>query len=235
MEPHYHPPDWLEAIGWFSLSVAFACALVILIDVFPHGYRQKMWIMNLVYPITALYWGPAALWFYFRHGRRTSRPVIDREGGMPDPDRFSGWNVQSKAVSHCGAGCTLGDIGAEWLAFALALTIAGKALFADFALDLTLAWVLGIVFQYFTIAPMREIGRAQGVWAAVKADTLSILAFQLGLFPGMWVYQELIFSPGLPKTTATYWMMMQLAMILGFFTAMPVNAWLVRISWKEKM
>ncbi|MGW4345240.1 hypothetical protein ACWEL8_09195 [Streptomyces sp. NPDC004690] len=37
-------------------------------------------------------------------------------------------------------------------------------------------------------------GRAKGVWAAVKADTLSILAFQLGLFLGMWVYQELIFS-----------------------------------------
>ncbi|MFI2644308.1 DUF4396 domain-containing protein [Streptomyces sp. NPDC018610] len=235
MEPHYHPPDWLEAIGWLSLSVAFACALVILFDIFARGYRQKMWIMNLVYPITALYWGPVALWFYFRHGRRTSLPVMGQEGGMPDPDRLPGWNVQSKAVSHCGAGCTLGDIGAEWLVYALALTIAGKALFADFALDFAFAWVLGIVFQYFTIVPMRDIGKAKGIWAAVKADTLSILAFQLGLFLGMWVYQELIFSPGLPKTTATYWMMMQLSMILGFFTAMPVNAWLVRIGWKEKM
>ncbi|MGW4345241.1 DUF4396 domain-containing protein [Streptomyces sp. NPDC004690] len=30
-------------------------------------------------------------------------------------------------------------------------------------------------------------------------------------------------------------MTMQLAVILGFFTAMPVNAWLVRIGWKEEM
>jgi hypothetical protein len=30
-------------------------------------------------------------------------------------------------------------------------------------------------------------------------------------------------------------MMMQLAMILGFFTAWPVNAWLIRIGVKEKM
>jgi Domain of unknown function (DUF4396) len=29
--------------------------------------------------------------------------------------------------------------------------------------------------------------------------------------------------------------MMQLAMILGFFTAMPVNAWLVRKGLKEEM
>lgn len=82
---------------------------------------------------------------------------------------------------------------------------------------------------------MRDIGKIKGVRAAIKADALSILAFQLGLFLGMWIYQDVIFSPGLPKTTATYWMMMQLAMILGFFTAMPVNAWLVRIGWKEKM
>lgn len=114
MEPHYYPPGWIDAVGWFSLSVAFASALVILIDVFLLGYRQKMWIMNLVYPVTALYWGPVTVWFYFRHGRRTSKPVIEQHG-TPDSDELPSWNVLSKAVSHCGAGCTLGDIGAEWL------------------------------------------------------------------------------------------------------------------------
>lgn len=42
-------------------------------------------------------------------------------------------------------------------------------------------------------------------------------------------------APGLPKTTAASWMMRQLAVILGFFTARPVNAWLVRVGRKEKM
>ncbi|MEU9245424.1 DUF4396 domain-containing protein [Streptomyces sp. NPDC048385] len=28
---------------------------------------------------------------------------------------------------------------------------------------------------------------------------------------------------------------MQLAMIVGFFTAWPVNGWLVRAGWKERM
>ncbi|MFF9312599.1 DUF4396 domain-containing protein [Streptomyces sp. NPDC014748] len=234
MQPHTRPAGWIEALGWFSLAVAFACALVILIDVFVLGFRQKMWIMNLVYPVTALYWGPVALWFYFRHGRRQSRRAVEREG-MPDPDELPRWNVMSKAVSHCGAGCTLGDIGAEWLVFAVGLTLAGKALYADFALDFAFAWVLGILFQYFTIVPMRQVSRAEGVRAAVKADTLSIVAFQIGLFLGMWLYQEVVFAPGLPKTSAAYWMMMQLSMVLGFFTAWPVNAWLVRIGWKERM
>lgn len=51
----------------------------------------------------------------------------------------------------------------------------------------------------------------------------------------MWIYQDLIFCPGVPKTTAAYWMMMQLAMVFRFFTAMPVIAWLVRVGWEEKM
>ena len=102
-------------------------------------------------------------------------------------------------------------------------------------MDFVWAWALGIGFQYFSIVPMRSMGRLQGIWAAIKADTLSILAFQAGLFAGMASCQELIFPPGLPKTTASYWMMMQFAMILGFFTAWPVNSWIIHIGVKEKM
>jgi hypothetical protein len=234
MGPRHRPEAWLEALGWFSLSVAFVAALAMLVDVFARGYRQRMPVMDLVYPITALYWGPVALWFYLAHGRRDAAKVIERDG-PPDPGRMPGWSVLSKGVGHCGAGCTLGDIAAEWTVFALGLSFAGKALYADFLFDFVFAWLLGIVFQYFAIVPMRDIGRWRGIWAAVKADTLSIIAFQVGLFLGMWLYQEVLFSPGLPKTTAAYWMMMQLSMVLGFFTALPVNAWLIRRGWKERM
>lgn len=234
MEAHSQPAGWIEAIGWFSLSIAFASALAIAYDVFVRGYRQKMPIMDLVYPITALYWGPVALWFYFRHGRRKARPVIELMG-EPDSDRLPRWNVLGKAISHCGAGCTLGDIAGEWLVASLGLTAFGTSLVADFGMDFVWAWTLGIAFQYFTIVPMRDIGKLRGIWAAIKVDTLSIVAFQAGLFGGMAVYQRLIWNPGLPKTTATYWMMMQLAMILGFFTAWPVNSWLTRTGLKERM
>ena len=208
---------------------------MIAIDIFGRGYRQKMWIMDLVYPITALYWGPVGAWFSFRHGRRTSTRVIEQQGPPPDPDSLPRWNILAKAVSHCGAGCTLGDIGGEWLVYMLGLSIAGRSLLVDIPMDFAWAWVLGVGFQYFTLVPMRKMGRLEGVWAAMKVDTLSILAFQVGLFAGMAIYQELIFSPGLPKNTATYWMMMQLAMVLGFFTAMPVNNWLINKGLKEKM
>lgn len=231
---HAQPAGWVEAIAWLSLSLAFASAAIIAYDIGVRGYGQKMWIMNVVYPVTALYWGPFAVWFYFSRGRRQSKPVI-AEHGDPDGDAMPTWSLQSKAISHCGAGCTLGDIAGEWVVFSLALTVGGRELFADLPMDFVWAWTLGIAFQYFTIVPMRDIGRFRGAWAAIKVDTLSIVAFQTGLFAGMAVYQLLLWDPPLSKTTATYWLMMQLSMILGFFTAWPVNAWLIRQGLKEKM
>ncbi|MFG2260949.1 DUF4396 domain-containing protein [Streptomyces mirabilis] len=154
---------------------------------------------------------------------------------MPILRRQPRWIGSATAVSHCGAGCVLGDIGGEWLVRASGMNLAGKPIHADFLLDFTLAWLLGIGFQYFSIAPMRDITPAQGLWAAVKADTSSIVSFQIGLFAGMWLYQEILFAPGLAKTTAAYWLLMQLAVIVGFFTAWPVNGWLIRAGWKERM
>ena len=47
-------PAWLTVLSWISLGVAFACAGIILYDIFAQGYRQHMWIMEAV--PTAGYW-----------------------------------------------------------------------------------------------------------------------------------------------------------------------------------
>ena len=246
----------LTVIAWISLAVAFASASAIAYDIFVRGYRQHMAIMHAVYPITALYWGPLAVWLYFRRGRRMSRRWAEERGAdmdeMMSDDRDEprsavafarkNWWPVSKGVSHCGAGCTLGDIVGEWLIYAFGWTIGGFALekygtiCADFVVDFGLAWTLGIVFQYYAIVPMREsIGRLEGIWAAIKADTLSILSFQLGLFGFMALYHLVIWDPPLSVASSGYWLMMQIGMIVGFFTAWPVNVWLIRRGWKEKM
>jgi len=41
-----------NTISLTSLAVAFLCGILIAIDEI--RYRQKMWIMNLVWPLTAL-------------------------------------------------------------------------------------------------------------------------------------------------------------------------------------
>lgn len=47
-------------VSWVSLAIAFICAIVIAINKIRHP--QKMWIMNVVWPVTAPYFGIFALW-----------------------------------------------------------------------------------------------------------------------------------------------------------------------------
>jgi hypothetical protein len=248
-------PHWAIVAGWVFLGIGFASALAILVDVVALGNRQQMWIMNIVHPITALYLGPIWVWAYFRHGRRSSQKQMHRErdrrlresgdaddadelrraGASTDGEELRPWHV-ANATSHCGAGCTLGDIAGEWIVFASGWTIAGATLWPELALDFVLAWTIGIVFQYFTIVPMRDdVSPSRGLWLAIRADTLSILAFQVGLFGWMILSARVLWTPPLPIDSSAHWWMMQVGMVVGFVTAYPVNRLLVKRGWKEKM
>jgi hypothetical protein len=78
-------------------------------------------------------------------------------------------------TSHCGAGCTLGDLIAEWAAFffpAIAIWFGYGSLFAEktFAIwipDFLLAFAIGVAFQYFAIQPMRHLEVGEGIKAAL--------------------------------------------------------------------
>jgi hypothetical protein len=217
------PPTWLTIVAWISLALAFATAGAILFDIYARGRRQRMAIMEAVWPVTALYFGPLAWLAYRRWGRPDSPPHGDRAS-------------VAVSVSHCGAGCTLGDIAGAWLVLAAGWTLLGLALPAEYLVDFTLAFALGILFQYLAIAPMRGLGLRDGLIAALKADALSLTAFEIGLFGWMAVMQLVLFtSPHLAPDHAAYWFLMQVGMVLGFATAYPVNVWLVRRGVKEGM
>ncbi|MFZ2014302.1 MAG: DUF4396 domain-containing protein [Nocardioides sp.] len=228
--------DWLVAVAWVALAVAFACAAAIAYDVYGRGYRQRMKVMEIVWPVTALYAGPSANLAYERFGKpKSHRWMVER--GRDEPPDKPWWATVSVGVSHCGAGCTLGDIIAEAAVFLLALSIAGQTLFAEYVGDYVLAVGLGLAFQYFAIAPRRGLGFRKGIAAAAKADILSLTAFEVGLF-GWMALTSLVFFPAphhLQADSPVYWFMMQIGMCLGFLTAYPVNAWLIRRGIKEAM
>ncbi|MEQ1352507.1 MAG: hypothetical protein ABLT11_00730 [Candidatus Acidiferrum sp.] len=66
----------LTLIAYVSLAVAFSCALWIALDELKHP--QKMWIMNLVWPVTALYFSVAAVWAYYKFGRKMERKAASQ-------------------------------------------------------------------------------------------------------------------------------------------------------------
>jgi hypothetical protein len=102
-------------------------------------------------------------------------------------------------------------------------------------MDFFLAYALGILFQYYSIAPMRGLSGWPGIKAALKADTVSLIAFEVGMFAWMALTNMVWFHPKLEPTTPAYWFMMQLAMLVGFITAYPANWWLLRKKLKEAM
>jgi branched-subunit amino acid transport protein len=185
------------------------------------------------------------LWLavYFRFGRGMPRKHAATMGTAPkQPFPI----VAAKGTSHCGAGCTLGDIVAEWLAFALpavAVALGWKSLFGDktfavWILDYALAFLVGIGFQYFTIQPMRHLSIVQGVAAALKADAASITAWQIGMYGFMAFAQFVCFAAfgGAAKVdTPEFWFAMQIAMLCGFVTSYPVNWMLLKRGVKEEM
>ena len=230
------PATWLVAVAWVALGLGFVSAAVILIDLFGRGYRQRMAVMTWVWPVTALYFGPLAVWGYYRYGRPASPKWLEEQGRDESPEKPR-WAVTAIGVSHCGAGCTLGDIIAESTIFGLALTVAGQTILAEYMGDYVLAVGLGLLFQYFAIVPMRGLNFRKGIVAAAKADILSLSAFEVGLF-GWMALMNFVFFPAphhLHPDSPVYWFLMQLGMIIGFATSYPVNAWLIRRGIKEAM
>lgn len=175
------------------IGPALGCALLILHDLFVVGHRQQMRVMEWVWPVTALYAGPLAVWGYRRFGLPKS-PQWREKKDLEEPPPSPGWATYAVGVSHCGAGCTIGDIIAASAIFLLGITIAGQALWAEYIGDYVLAVGLGLAFQYFAIAPMRGLSFREGIVAAAKADILSLTAFEVGLFAWM-AFQALVLFP----------------------------------------
>jgi hypothetical protein len=65
MDAHF--PAWLHTLAIASVGLGLLCSAVIIIDELSHP--QRMWIMNLVWPLTALFGTLLWLFAYFRWGR----------------------------------------------------------------------------------------------------------------------------------------------------------------------
>lgn len=101
---------------------------------------------------------------------------------------------------------TLGDIIAESAVFGLGASAGGLVLGAEYIGDYVADVGLGIVFQYFAIAPMRGLSLRKGLTKAAKADVASLTAFEVDLFGWMALMYFVLFpSPHLHPDSPVYW------------------------------
>lgn len=183
----------LQLISIISLIAGVLCAVIIVIDILL-GHRQHMMVMNIVYPLTGLYAGPLALWIYYTIGRKSTKQSMMHNSGkhhnMHDMQHMHQskkpfWQSVAVGTLHCGSGCTLGDILAEGFLLIVPVTFLGSKLYGAWVIDFVFAFIIGIIFQYYAIKPMKKLSSGEAFKAAVKADTLSLTCWQIGMYGWM--------------------------------------------------
>ena len=258
-------PEWLHILAWSWLVSAALSALIIIWDIrHGHPQAMAImtvaWPVNALYfGVLGLI---AYFWFGRGHpgdhcdmampmaGHESmtmpmDKPMAGHESmAMPMDKPMAGqasikrapasWQSIFKTSTHCGTGCTLADIVGEGWVMLMPVTLLGSSLLGAWTLDFILALCLGIFFQYW---PARQMGMSRwlALKNAVKADVLSLICWQLGMYVWMAIALFLLFTPDMPHASALYWFMMQIAMIVGFCSAYPMNKWLVSKGIKHAM
>jgi hypothetical protein len=224
----------LHLIAIISLSAGLLSSLIISVDIIA-GNSQPMMVMNFVYPLSALYAGPLALIFYYNIGKKSVQTDIHKSHQEIKKYEQPFWQSVAIGALHCGSGCTLGDMISEIFLLWIPVTLFGSELAGTWTIDFVFAFAIGILFQYYAIKPMRKISTSVAVLAALKADTLSLTFWQIGMYGWMAIAYFVIFGHKIPVSDPLFWFMMQIAMLFGFATAYPMNWWLIKKGIKEAM
>lgn len=211
----------MTVIAYIFIALCFACCIWTTLHLIKHP--QDMKIMNIVWPITCLYAGPLAVWAYYSFDRKN----------MTSQKPF--WQTVIKGTLHCGSGCTLGDLLVSVLFLVNPVTILGSVLLGDWTMEYIAAFVIGIIFQYYAIKPMKQLPAMKAFGAAFKADALSLTLWQVGMYGWMAISNFLLFHRQLKGNEPVYWLMMDIGMVCGLITAYPINWWLIKKGIKEAM
>ncbi len=218
-----------------SLLVAAISAIIIARDLKHHP--QSMKIMNAVWVLTALWSSLLGLVAYFGFGRERGMEGMEGMMGMkgmemtmPMPMRPK-WQSVTLSTLHCGAGCTLADIIGS-----LFLLVVSMSLIGGWVLTYILALIIGVYFQYVAIKEMSDLPTLTIIKKALKADFLSLTAWQAGMYG--WIYLLMFHFKSLTPHAALsweFWFAMQQAMLAGFVLALPMNYLLIRTGIKGGM
>lgn len=225
-------PTWLVMLAWASLFVVLASTAVVAVDQFVLGYRQPVKIMEMVWPATALYLGPAAVLTYIKWGRTQSRRWLDRHGNPPRASRHAPTTIQTY---HCATHCTLGVIIATPITYGVGLEIFGSTLWPEVVGDYVGAVVIGVAFRYS--AEAHAGGRR--AWAAMRrffrSDLLTVSVFELALLGWLALMHFRVFHETLRPSSPVFWLIIQVGLIIGFFAAWPPTLLLIRRGVKTEL
>jgi len=212
-------------LSWTVVAVGLASSTLIVVDTIFGGYRQPVKVMEIVWPVTALYLGPVAIAIYWNWGRSQTARWRQRHGNPPKRSRRATVLLH---LCHCGAHCTLGTIIAALVVFAVGITLAGDTLWAICIGGYFLAVAIGVAFRY-SATVFRGVERIRATMMIfAKADLVSISVFEFAVFIWLALTDHVFFpNPPLRPSSPVFWFLAQVGLIAGFLAAWPITLWVV--------
>ncbi|MEU8114975.1 DUF4396 domain-containing protein [Micromonospora sp. NPDC048947] len=215
-------PTWLVALSWASLAVGVVSFAVVLADTYLRGNRQPVRVMEIVWLVTVLYIGPAAVRLYWNWGRPEAFSRRRQEGQPHRPRR----GIVVTHVSRCGAHCALGFVIAEVALYAVRFDAGKDPLWVAYAGDYLMAVTIAVLFRYFA-GPGRRLAK---IWHALSSvgriELLTITAFEVTLFVWLTLAHRVVLpEPSMRADSPTFWFAGQIGLIAGFLAAWPTASW----------
>jgi hypothetical protein len=218
--PILGPLAWIDVIllGWFSLALVSAAWIAW--DVFRNTPENR--VIKWAWVLTGLYMGPIALVLYV---------LADKEPRPGEHERFIApmWKQSIGSTLHCVAGDATGVIIAATITGLL-----GLPMWIDMTLEYIVAFILGLfIFQALFMRDMFGGSYGLALRRSILPEWLSMNMMMAGMFPVMVRFMMGRDMRAMDPRELLYWGVMSLAITVGFFTAYPMNWWLVSKGLKH--
>lgn len=220
--PFLGPLAWIDVIllVWFmltALSVAY-----IVYDAFTRNPELR--VMKWGWVLVALYMGPIALILYVLSCQEPA-PGTHEEFIKPL------WKQTVGSTIHCVAGDATGIIVAAAITSAL-----GLPMWIDLIVEYITGFAFGLlIFQSLFMKDMMGGSYAKALRHSLLPEWLSMNLMMAGMFPTMVVLMMGHDMRAMEPTQLVFWGAMSAAVIVGFFTAFPINMWMVNVGLKHGM
>jgi hypothetical protein len=218
--PILGPLAWIDVIllGWFALAAI--SVIWIAWDVFRNTPENR--VIKWAGVLTGLYMGPIALVLYV---------LADKEPRPGEHERFIApmWKQSIGSTLHCVAGDATGVIIAATITGLL-----GLPMWIDMTLEYIVAFILGLfIFQALFMRDMFGGSYGLALRRSILPEWLSMNMMMAGMFPVMVRFMMGRDMRAMDPRELLYWGVMSLAITVGFFTAYPMNWWLVSKGLKH--
>ena len=219
--PILGPLAWIDVVllGWFALTALSVGYVALDIHKNP-DFPVMKWGWLLV----TLYMGPVAAALYV---------LSDKEPNPGTHERFIRplWKQAVGSTIHCVAGDATGIVLA-----ATVTAILGFPMWIDLIVEYVAGFAFGLlIFQSLFMKDMMGGSYLGALRMSFVPEWLSMNAMMAGMAPVMVVLMMGRDMRAMDPTQLLYWGTMSAGVIVGFFTAYPVNAWLVAVGLKHGM